>query len=200
MRAGLLITACWMLAGCGPSPPHVTVASKNFAEQLVLGEITAQHLEKRGMTVERKLNLGGTLLAHNALTSGDIDLYPEYTGTALTAVLKHPSGQDPRAVYDEVAKEYESRWRLRWLPPLGFNNTFAITVLGETARSGGMATISDAARRQAPWKLGVGYEFLQRPDGFNGFRSTYSLRVDGDPVSMDLGLLYKAPRRSRSLW
>ena len=181
-----------MLAGCGPAPPHVTVASKNFAEQLVLGEIIAQHLERRGITVERKLNLGGTLLAQNALTSGAVDLCPEYTGTALTAVLKLPSGRDPKAVFDRVASEYASKWRLRWLPPLGFNNTFAMTVLGEAARSGKLSTISDAARRTAPWKLGVGYEFLQRPDGLTGLRSAYNLRIDGTPVSMDLGLLYQA--------
>jgi osmoprotectant transport system substrate-binding protein len=192
MRGWMLVALSCLLGGCGPAPPHVTVASKNFAEQLVLGEIIAQQLERRGMNVERKLNLGGTLVAHNALTSGAIDLYPEYTGTALMAVLKLPAGHDPKAVFDEVAKEYEGNWQLRWLPPLGFNNTFAMTVRGETARAGGFKSISDAARRPPPWKLGVGYEFMQRSDGYAGLRSTYQLKVDGDPVTMDLGLLYQS--------
>ncbi len=192
MRRWLLVAVSCALAGCGPAPPHVTVASKNFAEQLVLGEIIAQQLEQDGMTVERQLNLGGTLLAHNALTSGAIDLYPEYTGTALMAVLKLPPGHDPKTVFDQVAKEYESKWRLRWLAPLGFNNTFAMTVRGDEARGGSLQSISDAARRPAPWKMGAGYEFLQRADGFAGLRAAYQLKVDGDPVTMDLGLLYQS--------
>jgi len=192
MTRRLLVVLSCALAGCGPAPPHVTVASKNFAEQLVLGEIIAQHLERRGMNVERKLNLGGTLLAHDALTSGAIDLYPEYTGTALMAVLKLPSGHDPQSVFDTVAKDYEAKWRLKWMPPLGFNNTFAMVIRGDAARAGRFESISDAARRPAPWKLGVGYEFVQRSDGFTGLRSTYQLRVDGDPVTMDLGLLYQS--------
>ncbi len=181
-----------LLAGCGRGP-RIVVGSKNFTEQVILGEILAQQLERRlGAPVERRLNLGGTLLAHEALVSGAIDLYPEYSGTALTAILKSDPVSDPAAVYDKVRPEYERRWRLTWLPPLGFNNTFAIAVRGESARSSHLSTISDAARRRDGWRLGVGYEFLRRPDGLEGLQRTYHLPLQGAPVSMDLGLLYQA--------
>lgn len=182
-----------ILAGCSSGPPKIVVGSKNFTEQIVLGEIFAQQIERRlNQPVDRKLNLGGTLLAHEALVAGSIDLYPEYTGTALTAVLKQPPSANAAQVLDTVAREYQRQWKLQWLPPLGFNDTFAMVVRGETARAEHLATISDAAARREPWKLGVGYEFLQRPDGLAGLVKTYGLRVDGQPVSMDLGLLYRA--------
>src|SRR5207253_5885504 len=137
-------------------------------EQILLGEILAQQIERRlGVPVERKLNLGGTLLAHQALVSGAIDLYPEYTGTALTAVLKQPVATDPAGVLVTVRSAYARQWRLEWLEPLGFNDTFAMIVRGDIARDHKLATISDAARLRA-WKLGVGYEFKQRPDGLDG--------------------------------
>ena len=180
-----------LLASCS-RPPHIVVGSKNFTEQILLGEILAQQIERRlGVTVERKLNLGGTLLAHEALVSGAIDLYAEYTGTALTAVLKQPVSRDPAAVLSTVRSEYARQWRLEWLDPLGFNNTFAMIVRGDAARDNKLATISDAARLRA-WKLGAGYEFKQRPDGLDGLLRTYNLRTEGEPVTMDLGLLYSA--------
>lgn len=180
-----------LLAGCS-RPPKIVIGSKNFTEQDVLGEIVAQHLERRlHIAVERKPHIGGTMLAHESLVSGAIDLYPEYTGTALTAVLKLPPVADRAAAFNQVAGEYKKRWQLIWLPPFGFNNTFALTIRGESARSRKIATLSDAARAGA-WKLGAGYEFLQRADGLDGLRKTYNLRLDGQPVSMDLGLLYKA--------
>lgn len=185
-----------LLAGCSHERP-VVVGSKNFTEQIVLGEIVAQHLERRGIAVDRKLNLGGTLLAHQALASGSIDLYPEYTGTALTAILKASSGTEPEAAFRHVEAEYRKRWGLRWLAPLGFSNTFAMAVRGEVARAGHLATISDAAKRRAGWTLGVGYEFVQRPDGLPGLLKTYGLRVQGSPVTMDLGLLYQALGKGR---
>jgi glycine betaine/choline ABC-type transport system substrate-binding protein len=177
------------LAGCS-SHPRVVVGSKNFTEQVVLGEIVAQLLEKRlNVTIDRRLNLGGTLLAHEALVRGDIDLYPEYTGTALTAILKQAPVNDPAVALERVRATYR-QWGLEWLPPLGFNDTFAMIVRSDTAREGGFATLSDAARQ--PWRLGAGYEFQQRPDGLAGLLKTYGLRLDGAPVSMDLGLLYQA--------
>jgi glycine betaine/choline ABC-type transport system substrate-binding protein len=186
-----------LLASCRSQPAALVVGSKNFTESALLGELIAQHIERRlGLKVERKLNLGGTLLAHQALTSGAIDLYPEYTGTALTAVLKRPPEKDPGAVIRVVREAYRSQWRLDWLRPLGFNNTFAMIVRGETARRSGLATLSEAARTQA-WKLGVGYEFVQRPDGLQGLLQTYNLRTAGDPISMDLGLLYAALKTKR---
>ena len=197
--AGLivLLLGIYALGGCGRKPADIVVGSKNFTESALLGELLAQHIERRlGLKVERKLNLGGTLLAHQALTSGAIDLYPEYTGTALTAVLKRPPASDPAAVFSQVHEAYRVQWRLDWLRPLGFNNTFAMIVRGETARKEKLATLSEAARAQA-WKLGVGYEFLQRPDGLPGLLRTYQLRTSGAPISMDLGLLYAALKSKR---
>src|SRR5271157_1426741 len=131
-----------VLSACSRAP-HIVVGSKNFTEQILLGEILAQQIERRlAVPVERRLNLGGTLLAHEALVKGSIDLYPEYTGTALTAVLKKPPMRDAGAVLAAVRAEYERRWRLDWLSPLGFNNTFAMIVRGETARAAGLATLS----------------------------------------------------------
>jgi osmoprotectant transport system substrate-binding protein len=188
------IIACLMaLLGTACSrPARIVVASKNFTEQVLLGEILAQHIERRlGVKVERKLNLGGTMLAHEALAKGDVDLYPEYTGTALTAVLKQPPVPDRAAALDQVRTAYREQWNLEWLAPLGFNNTFAMMVRGDVARSLGIKTLSDAAAKQA-WRIGVGYEFQQRPDGLPGLVKSYGLRIDGQPVSMDLGLLYAA--------
>jgi glycine betaine/choline ABC-type transport system substrate-binding protein len=168
------------------------VGSKNFSEQVLLGEILAQQIERRlGVPVDRKLNLGGTLLAHEALAQGSIDLYPEYTGTALTAILKQPPFPDARAVLGAVRAAYEKQWKLAWLNPLGFNNTFAMIVRGETARGSKIETLSDAAGTQA-WRMGVGYEFKERPDGLKGLLASYGLRADGEPLTMDLGLLYAA--------
>jgi len=179
-------------SGCSRKPAALVVGSKNFTEQVLLGEILAQHIERRlGLAVERKLNLGGTLLAHQALTSGAIDLYAEYTGTALTAVLKRQPLKDPGAVLAQVRDAYQRQWHLEWLRPLGFNNTFAMIVRGETARGGKLTSLSQAAARQS-WNLGVGYEFTQRPDGLAGLLKTYNLRPAGAPVTMDLGLLYAA--------
>jgi glycine betaine/choline ABC-type transport system substrate-binding protein len=179
------------LASCG-ARHGIVVGSKNFTEQVILGEILAQQIERRmHIPVERYLNLGGTLLVHEAMVQGSIDVYPEYTGTALMAVLKRPPATDPASVLAEVRAAYESQWKLAWLPPLGFNNTFAMIVRGDAARAGNLATLSDAARA-GPWRLGVGAEFQRRADGLPGLLKTYGLRLDGDPVTMDLGLLYAA--------
>ena len=195
-RASSLFLAVALAAGCS-SKPHITVGSKNFTEQVLLGEILAQQIERRmGVPVERKLNLGGTLLAHEALKTGAIDLYPEYTGTALTAILKKPSSGDPDGVLRAVREGYR-QWKLTWLDPLGFNNTFAMVVRSDAVRELGLRSLTDAARRAEPWRLGVGYEFVQRPDGLNGLVKTYGLRLAGKPVAMDLGLLYPALQSGR---
>lgn len=188
--AGLAAVA---LAGCGRGPRALVVGSKNFTEQVILGEIAAQQLERRlGAPVTRKLDLGGTLLAHEALVRGDIDLYPEYTGTASSAVLKLAPAPARGAVFDRVSAEYRSRWNLAWLRPLGFDDTFALVIRGADARASGIATLSAAARRTQGWRLGVGYEFLDRPDGLAGLQKTYALPLAGSPKTMDLGLLYRA--------
>jgi osmoprotectant transport system substrate-binding protein len=188
--AGLI--AALLACGCSGSRP-IVVGSKNFTEQLVLGEILAQQLERKlRIKVERKLNLGGTLLAHEALIHGQIDLYPEYTGTALTAILKLPPSSDSAGVLGEVRSAYEKRWQVEWLAPLGFNNSFAMVVRGDDARRGGLRTLSQAAKFRTDWVMGVGYEFLQRPDGFGGLIKTYGLEIKGQVKTMDLGLLYRA--------
>jgi glycine betaine/choline ABC-type transport system substrate-binding protein len=192
-RASSLVLIAVLAAGCA-SKPRVVVGSKNFTEQVLLGEILAQQLERWvEVEVERKLNLGGTLLAHEALKNGGIDLYPEYTGTALTAVLKQPADRSREAVLTKVREGYK-QWRLAWLNPLGFDNTFAMVVRSDMAKRDGLRSLSDAARRPAPWRLGVGYEFVQRPDGLDGLVRTYGLRLNGEPATMDLGLLYTALR------
>jgi glycine betaine/choline ABC-type transport system substrate-binding protein len=184
------LLAALSLHGCARTP-HIVVGSKNFTEQILLGEIVAQQIERRlGVPVERKLSLGGTLLAHQALIKGSIDLYPEYTGTALTAVLKRPPFPDARAVLNAVRADYETKWQLEWLPPLGFNNTFAMIVRGETARNEKLSTLSQAAAAH-PWRMGVGYEFRSREDGLDGLLKTYGLHLQGDLATMDLGLLYQ---------
>jgi len=188
--AGLIVLA--LSCGCS-RPRRIVVGSKNFTEQLVLGEILAQQLERRlGQPVERRLNLGGTLLAHEALIHGEIDVYPEYTGTALTAILKRPLPADRAQVLSEVRSEYVTRWHLQWMTPLGFDNSFAIVIHGDEARRAGIRTLSQAARRPGGWVMGAGYEFLERPDGFAGLVKTYGLAIQGQVKTMDLGLLYRA--------
>jgi osmoprotectant transport system substrate-binding protein len=192
ITASLLIGFVGLSTGCSRERP-VVVGSKNFTEQLILGEIVAQHLEHRlQIKVDRKFNLGGTLLAHQALVSGDIDLYPEYTGTALTSILKLPPSRDRQQAFQQVQSEYLRRFQIAWFDPLGFNNTFAMVVRGENARQGRLQTLSDAAKHGSGWVLGVGYEFQQRPDGLAGLLKTYGLPLKGAVRTMDLGLIYKA--------
>jgi osmoprotectant transport system substrate-binding protein len=191
-----LIAAALLGTACG-GPRLVRVGSKTFTEKVILGEIVAAHLETRlHAPVERRLNLGGTMLAHEALRSGDIDVYPEYTGTALMAVLKQPGVKDPGAAFAQVESGYR-QWGLVWLPPLGFNNSFAMIVRGDAARDGRLKTLSDAAARRQGWALGAGYEFMDRRDGFHALRDVYGLRLDGAPKTMDLGLLYQALTQNR---
>jgi len=188
--------AALLLAGCARSGGDraIAVGSKNFTEQVVLGEIIAQHLENRlHRKVERRLNLGGTLLAHQALVSGEIDLYPEYTGTALAAILKDSSpATGAGAVLARVRSDYRARFRVEWLDPLGIDNGFAIVVRGEDARRRRLESLSDAAGVTEGWRLGAGYEFEQRADGLGALKGTYHLRFPSAPRSMDLGLLYQA--------
>ena len=169
----------------------IVVGSKNFTEQLVLGELLAQAIERAGVPVDRRLNLGGTLICDRALITGDIDVYVEYTGTALTAVFHQPVSNDPSAVFDSVRTLYAKTGRTL-LPPLGFNNTFAILVRGADARSLGLKTIDDAARQSPRWRAGFGYEFVERPDGYPGLADAYGLRFPQPPRVMDLTLTYRA--------
>jgi osmoprotectant transport system permease protein len=169
----------------------VVVGSKNFTEQVVLGELLAQAIEREGVPVNRRLNLGGTLICDRALLTGDIDVYVEYTGTALTAIFRRPVQPDAHLVFDAVRDLYARSGRTL-LPPLGFNNTFAILVRGADARARGLRTIEDAARETPRWHAGFGYEFLERPDGFPGLAKVYGLRFADAPRVMDLTLSYRA--------
>lgn len=182
-----MLAAC---GGCGRSS-SIVVGSKNFTEQIVLGEIAAQQIERRlHVSVERRLDLGGTMLAHLALENGQIDLYPEYTGTALTTVLKQPLMSDEQEVFQRVNELYRTRFHLQWLGPLGFNDSFAMAVRKEDAARLSSPTLTAASR--VPWRLGVGYEFLTRPDGLSRLNKIYHLRWSTLPRTMDLGLLYRA--------
>jgi osmoprotectant transport system substrate-binding protein len=190
-KALACLIALGFCAACD-NKPRIVVGSKNFTEQVLLGEILAQQIERRlPVKVVRKLDLGGILLTHEALVKGDIDLYPEYTGSALTAVLKQRLIRNPAEALSAVRALYRSQWNLEWLDPLGFDNTFAMIVHGKEAREKHLVTLSDAARAH-PWRIGMGYEFSQRTDGLDGLIQTYPLHLAAPPVSMDLGLLYSA--------
>jgi osmoprotectant transport system substrate-binding protein len=171
----------------------IVVGSKNFSESSLLGEILAQHLEARlHQPVERRFYLAGSYICQQAILAGRIDTYVEYTGTALTAILRDPLESNAAAVFSRVQIEYKQRFGLEVLPSLGFNNTFAIVVRGEDARRLNLKTISDAAPYTPTWRAGFGYEFMERPDGFKGLAETYGLRFAGPPRVLDLGLLYRA--------
>src|SRR5215510_16304622 len=192
-RAFVFTTILGLLVGCSPGHRGIVVGSKNFTEQAVLGEILAQHIEKKtGLPVERRFYLAGSYICHQALLADRIDIYPEYTGTALTAILKgKPSGLSAE-VYQRVKDEYKRRFNVEVTEPLGFNNSFALVIRGEDARRLNLRTISDLSRQAPQWRMGVGYEFLERPDGFAGLAKTYNLHFAESPRVMDLGLLYRA--------
>ena len=169
---------------------HVTVGSKDFTESNLLAEIVAQMLEAQNVDVDRRFDLGGNL-AQTALLSGDIDLYPEYTGTAFTAILHHQPMTDPKAVYEQVEREYLSQFNLMVSDPLGFDNTFAILVRGEDARRFNLTRISDAAKYSSQWRAGFGHDFMVRQDGYPGFSNAYGLQFAG-VSDMSLDLTYTA--------
>jgi osmoprotectant transport system permease protein len=168
----------------------VTIGSKDFTESALLAEIVAQMLEARGVTVERRFELGGNL-PHEALVSGTLDLYPEYTGTSYTAILHHAPVSDPRRVYDETKKEYLEKFNIGVSAPLGFENTFAILVRGDEARRLNLKTISDAAPHAKNWRAGFGQDFMSRADGYPGFSKAYGLKF-AEVREMDLSLTYIA--------
>jgi len=181
-------------AGCGPSRQNVVVVgSKNFPEQLILGELIAQQIEaKTHLKVERRFYLAGTYICQQAMLAGRIDVYPEYTGTALTAILKEPPLKDPVTVYQKVKQQYEQKFQFAVLPSFGFNDTFAIEIRGADARRLGLRTITEAAKYAPQWRAGFGYEFMERPDGYKGLVATYGLKFAKPPAIMDLGLLDRA--------
>ena len=176
-----------------PNQPTIAIGSKNFTEQIVLGEILAQQVEAHtSLAVDRRFNLGGTFICHEAIKAHEIDAYVEYTGTAFTAVLKRDPINDAYAIYQQVKDAYAEQFQLAVLPPLGFSNTFALIVRGKDAREFDLETIADAAPYLENWQAGFGYEFLERKDGFEGLKATYNLTFAKPPKTMDLGLLYRA--------
>jgi len=183
-----------LLVSCGPGRENlIVVGSKNFTEQLILGELIAQQIEnKTHLPVERRFYLAGTYICQQAILSGRIDIYPEYTGTALTTVLKEKPEGSSEKVYAQVKDEYAKRFDLDVGPTLGFDDTFAIEIRGDDARRLGLKTISQAAAYTPQWRAGFGYEFMERPDGFKGLAAIYGLRFAEPPRIMDLGLLARA--------
>jgi osmoprotectant transport system substrate-binding protein len=193
-RVVALLSIVCLFSSCHKThQTKIIIGSKFFTEQVVLAELLAQHIEARtGISVERKTNLGGTLLVHKALLAGDLDLYVEYTGTALTAVLNEKPSSDSTAVYQRVKQLYADRFHLEVTEPLGFENTFAMVIRGDDAQKLHLRTISDIAPIAGNWRAGVGYEFLERPDGFRGLTERYGLHFAEQPSVMDLGLIYRA--------
>lgn len=190
----LVLIGCLLLASCSPShADRIVVGSKNFTESFILGELIAQQIEAQTrLKVERRFYLAGTYICQQAILAGRIDIYPEYTGTALTAILKQGISRDQQEVYQRVKSEYERRFGLTLGPPLGFNDTFAMEVRGEQARRLNLKTLSQAARFSPHWRAGFGYEFMERPDGYRGLVATYGLHFAEQPRIMDLGLLGRA--------
>jgi len=199
-RLSTLICLAALLAACGPSrQDRIVVGSKNFTEQLILGEMIAQQIEsKTHLPVERRFYLAGTYICQQATLGGRIDIYPEYTGTALTAVLKEKpqsnsnDNRNSEVVYKRVKAEYARRFNFAVGPTFGFNDTFAIEIRGDDVRRLGLKTISQAAAYAPKWRAGFGYEFMERPDGYKGLAAAYGLHFAEPPRIMDLGLLTRA--------
>lgn len=188
------ILICFLCVSCTQSRgDRVVIGSKNFTESLILAEILAQQIESHtSLHVERRFYLQGTLICQQAILAGRIDMYPEYTGTAITAILKQKPTGDAQADHQLLKREYERQFQLTLGPPFGFNDTFAIQIRGEDARRLQLHTISDAVPYAPHWHAGFGYEFMERPDGYRGLVATYGLKFDGPPRVMDLGLLARA--------
>ena len=194
LRLVCFLNFLYFFSACSKPPQtKITIGSKFFTEQVILAELLAQHIEVRtGIPVIRKTNLGGTLLVHKALLAGELDLYVEYTGTALTAVLNESPRGDSSAVYNRVKQLYADRFHLEVTEPLGFENTFAMVIRGDDAKNLHLQKLSDIGPLAPKWRAGVGYEFLERPDGFPGLTQNYGLHFAESPRVMDLGLIYRA--------
>jgi osmoprotectant transport system substrate-binding protein len=190
----LVVLLSLLLVSCAPAHTNrIVIGSKNFTESLMLGELLAQLIESRThLKVERRFYLAGTYICQQAMLAGRIDLYPEYTGTALTAILKQKVSGDKTRVYQQVKSEYENRFHFTLSPPFGFNDTFAMEIRGEDARRLNLKTLSQSGQYTPHWRAGFGYEFMERPDGYPGLAAAYGLHFAGPPRVMDLGLLAPA--------
>ncbi|MEH1913466.1 glycine betaine ABC transporter substrate-binding protein [Nostoc sp.] len=187
-----------VIAGCtgninSNNDANIVVASKDFTEQDILGELLAQQIEATtNLKVARRPRLGGSFVCHNAIKAGIIDAYIEYTGTALTAILKQKPVNNSKEVYEKIKQIYAQQFNLEVMPSLGFENTFAMIIRGEDAKRNNIQTLSEATQYTPQWRGGFGYEFLEREDGFPGLAKAYDLRFAKPPQIMDLGLIYRA--------
>ena len=187
----LIITG--LLAGCGGKKDKIVIGSKNFTENMILGEIFTQLIrEKTDLEVEYKENLGGTMVCFEALKKGELDIYPEYTGTGLTAHLKMDVISDADRVYEIVKEEFDQRFKITWLEPLGINNTYAVAVTADFARKHHLTKVSQLASLAPKLRFGTDHEFLNRQDGYDGLVNVYGLKFKGTPVKMDIALKYQA--------
>jgi len=185
--------------GCSKKKENkIVIGSKEFTEQIILGEMLSLLIEnKTELKVDKKLNLGGTFICHNALKQGDIDMYVEYTGTALTAILARKAMSDPDKVYDYVKDVYKKKFNVIWLEPLGFNNTYTLTVRKDTKSKYDLETISDLEKVKDKLQAGFDHEFLSRPDGYDGLIKAYGFKFDKHPLDMDAGLMYMAIKENK---
>jgi osmoprotectant transport system substrate-binding protein len=190
----ILAAVALLMPSCSPSrSDRIVVGSKNFTESFLLGEIVAQQIEAHtNLKVDRRFYLAGTYICQQAILAGRIDVYPEYTGTALAAILKQNASRDKQDVNLRVKTEYERRFGLTLGPAFGFNDTFAMEIRGEDARRLNIKTLSQATPFASHWRAGFGYEFMERPDGYRGLAATYGLHFAEPPRIMDLGLLARA--------
>jgi osmoprotectant transport system substrate-binding protein len=189
----ILIAAVIAFSGCTAGAGTVTIGSKDFGENIVLAEMYAQLIEAHtDLKVERKLNMGGTFVNFEALKKGDIDLYPDYTGTALTAQLKMDVITDPDEAYRVVKEEFDKQFNLKWLEPVGFNNTYALAVTQEVYGQYGVETYSDLAAVSENLVFGAEHEFFDRQDGFDGLVDAYGFTFKGEPLKMNVALKYQA--------
>lgn len=189
----LLVILSLALACSSKRRDYLVVASKNFTESMILGELMAQQIEAHSsVRVERRFYMAGTYICQQAMLSGRIDMYPEYTGTALTAILKEEPMHDAQQAYEVVKNEYARRWHFSLGPEFGFDDNFAMEIRGEMQRRLAIKTLSQAVPYAPEWRAGFGYEFMERPDGYRGLSATYGLHFKGQPRVMDLGLLARA--------
>jgi osmoprotectant transport system permease protein len=188
-----LILAGLTILNYQQAPATIVIGSKNFTEQVILGELLAQQIEAHTrLKVDRRFNLGGTFICHEAVKTGKIDGYVEYTGTSLTSILKQKPLSNPQLVFDRVKRDYAQKFKLAVMPSLGFENTFAMMIRREDAKKLNIKTLSEVAKYTPQWQAGFGYEFLERADGYPGLAKTYGLNFTNPPKQMELGLVYKA--------